>query len=115
MDLGYMEHDEPTEYFGPVTEQALLLFQRQHGLDEDGRLGAETYAVLMGRDAQNYTVMLGARGVDVTELQGRLRELGLSPEQLPLLAKSAAEDPCMVTNPVPLAKSDLEAILRDAF
>lgn len=80
MDLGYMEHDEPTEYFGPVTEQALLLFQRQHGLDEDGRLGAETYAVLMGRDAQNYTVMLGARGVDVTELQGRLRELGYMDE-----------------------------------
>jgi len=46
---------------------------------------------------------------------GRLRELGLSPGQLPLLAKSAAEDPCMVTNPVPLAESDLEAILRDAF
>lgn len=46
---------------------------------------------------------------------GRLRELGLSPEQLPLLAKSAAEDPCMITNPVPLAESDLEAILRDAF
>ena len=44
-----------------------------------------------------------------------VRELGLAPEQLPLLAKSAAEDPCMVTNPVPLAESDIEAILRDAF
>lgn len=76
MDLGYMEHDEPTDYFGPVTEQALLLFQRQHGLDEDGRVGMETYELLRGRDAQNYTVMLEAKGVDVTELQSRLRELG---------------------------------------
>ncbi|MDI9371131.1 MAG: iron-containing alcohol dehydrogenase [Synergistaceae bacterium] len=46
---------------------------------------------------------------------GRLRELGLSLEQLPLLAKSAAEDPCMVTNPLPLTENDLESLLRNAY
>lgn len=76
MELYYMEDDEPTDYFGPVTESAVKLFQRQHGLDIDGMVGMETYEALFSAEAQHYTVMLEASGSDVTELQSRLREMG---------------------------------------
>lgn len=76
MELGYMDGDEPTEYFGPVTSSAVSLFQRQHGLIVDGSVGKETYTVLMSGEAQKYTVAQGASGDDVTDLQERLRELG---------------------------------------
>lgn len=76
MELYYMEDDEPTDYFGPVTEMAVRLFQRQHGLDIDGMVGMETYQALFSPEAQHYTVMLEASGSDVTELQTRLREMG---------------------------------------
>jgi peptidoglycan hydrolase-like protein with peptidoglycan-binding domain len=76
MDLGYMDEDEPTQYFGPVTSSAISLFQRQHMLTVDGRVGMETYNLLMGDEAQRYTVTEGASGQDVTEMQDRLRELG---------------------------------------
>lgn len=76
MKLGYMENDEPTDYYGSITKSAIRLFQRQHGLDIDGKTGLATYELLMSDQAQNYTVMLEASGVDVRELQSRLRELG---------------------------------------
>ena len=39
MDLGYMDNDEPTDYYGSATKYALQLFQRKHKLsvDEIGR------------------------------------------------------------------------------
>ncbi len=52
------------------------LFQRQHGLTVDGYVGMETWSILISADAQKYTVMIGAEGTDVKELQIRLRELG---------------------------------------
>lgn len=76
MELGYMDNDEPTQYFGGMTQTAILLFQRQHGLSTDGRVGLETYTLLMSDQAQRYTVMEGAEGEDVSSLQTRLRELG---------------------------------------
>ena len=76
MELGYMENDEPTEYYGSITESAVRLFQRQHGLNVDGCVGAETWAAMNADDAQHYTVMEGMDGTDVEELQTRLRELG---------------------------------------
>ena len=76
MDLDYMDEDEPTDYFGPVTSSAISLFQRQHKLSVDGSVGPETYHLLMSDEAQHYTIMEGASGDDVKDLQGRLRELG---------------------------------------
>ena len=76
MKLSFMDEDEPTEYFGPVSGSAIKLFQRQHGLSVDGMVGMETYDILMSDEAQRYTVMEGASGEDVKELQVRLRELG---------------------------------------
>ena len=39
MDLGYMDSDEPTEHFGPLTESAIKSFQRHNGLTADGVIG----------------------------------------------------------------------------
>lgn len=75
MDLGYMDNDEPTDYYGSATKYALQLFQRKHKLHVDGLIGEQTSAALFSRDAQPYTVKLGDRGTDVKELQKRLKEL----------------------------------------
>lgn len=76
MELGYMDEDEPTEHYGPITKGSVKLFQRQHGLTSDGAVGPETYNLLMSEDAQKYTISEGVEGTDVKELQIRLRELG---------------------------------------
>ena len=39
MELGFMDNDEPTQYFGTVTESAVKIFQRQNGLEQDGIAG----------------------------------------------------------------------------
>lgn len=76
MELGYLDWDEPTELYGPNTEEAITLFQRKHGLTQDGCLGAETYNILISDEAKKYSVSLGDEGHDIQELQKRLYELG---------------------------------------
>lgn len=75
MELGYMDYDEPTEYFGPITEQAVEVFQRRHGLGITGAVDDVTYGRLMRGDALPYMVTVGDEGIDVEELQKRLVEL----------------------------------------
>jgi peptidoglycan hydrolase-like protein with peptidoglycan-binding domain len=75
MELGYMDNDEPTDYYGGGTKFALQLFQRKHNLQIDGLLGENTKAALFSDDAQPYTVKLGDKGTDVKEIQERLKEL----------------------------------------
>lgn len=67
-----MDQDETTEFFGYVTQAAVVLFQRQEGLAQDGIVGQETWDRLFADDAKHYTMMLGMSGDDVKELQGRL-------------------------------------------
>lgn len=76
MDLGYLDIDEPTDYFGPATKYAVQLFQRQHSLTQDGVAGYETQMLLFGDDAQSYTILTGTTGDDVTDLQEQLINLG---------------------------------------
>ena len=76
MDLGYMDSDEPTLHFGPLTQSALKSFQRHNGLGEDGICGQETYDALMNEDAKIYVMQLGDTGPDVEGIQQRLYELG---------------------------------------
>jgi peptidoglycan hydrolase-like protein with peptidoglycan-binding domain len=76
MELGYMDEDEPTDYYGPNTKLAVELFQRKHGLAIDGYVGEKTYELLMSDQAMKYSVSIGAEGTDIHELQIRLRELG---------------------------------------
>ncbi len=76
MELGYMDSDEPTQHFGPLTQSALKAFQRHNGLDDDGICGQSTYDMLLKEDAKVYVMQLGDSGPDVEGIQQRLYELG---------------------------------------
>ncbi len=84
MELGYMADDEPTIKFGPATEAAVRLFQRQINftdtidatLEEDGIAGEQTLALLFADDAPHYVVKYGMEGSDITEMQEQLKDLG---------------------------------------
>ena len=76
MDLGFMEYAEPTQYYGSITTEAVMLFQRQNELKEDGILGTESLAMLLDGDAKRYTAKKGMEGSDISRIQHRLYELG---------------------------------------
>ncbi len=76
MNLWYMDQDEPTDYFGSITESALRSFQRRNDLEVTGRLDIETYNQLMSVNARVYMTVLGDEGDDVILVQTRLFELG---------------------------------------
>lgn len=76
MELGFMENDEPTSFFGPVTASAIKIYQRQNNLVQDGVVGPETLAILLSSEAKYYAVSLGISGDDVKRIQNRLYELG---------------------------------------
>ncbi len=76
MDLGFMDNDEPTDYFGEVTQRAVLHFQRQNNLTMDGIVGDSTWDAIMAEDAKHYAVSKGTQGDDISNLQQRLYELG---------------------------------------
>lgn len=76
MDLGYLDIDEPTDYFGSATQYAVKLFQRQHDLEQDGIVGEDTANLLYGETAQHYVMKVGAEGRDIKALQQQLYELG---------------------------------------
>ena len=81
MELGYLDIDEPTNYFGSSTETALVLFQRQHELKQDGVAGNETQTILFSDGAQRYCLKEGADGQDVKALQEQLVDLGYLSEK----------------------------------
>lgn len=76
MELGFMDNDEPTEYYGAVTEGAVKHFQRQNGLDQDGIVGQATLDAILDPAAKYYAVEKGVEGDDIERIQGRLYELG---------------------------------------
>lgn len=76
MELGYMEIDDSTSFYGPVTKHAVELFQRQHGLQQDGIAGYETQAMIFSPDAKKYTLLEGTKGTDVDAMQQQLVALG---------------------------------------
>lgn len=76
MELGFMDNDDPTDYFGDVTEVAVKHFQRQNGLPMDGIVGNTTWDAIMSPDAKHYAVSKGTKGDDIERIQQRLYELG---------------------------------------
>ena len=76
MNLGFMDNDEPTHYFGNVTETAVKTYQRQNGLTQDGIVGPETLNSIMSPSAKYYAVSKGVEGEDISRIQNRLYELG---------------------------------------
>lgn len=76
MDLGFLGIDEPTEYFGPATRQAVTIFQRQHSLEQSGVANPETLALIYSDDALIYTIREGMQGSDIDSIQRQLISLG---------------------------------------
>jgi len=76
MDLGYMDPDEPTDYFGNVTERSVKRFQKIHELADDGVIGPDTYDLLMSENAKYYAAKKGDSGADIEGIQWRLYQLG---------------------------------------
>lgn len=76
MNLGYMEEDEPTTYYGDATSKAVQYFQRQTGRKIDGITGVDTWDALMSESAPHYAAKLGFQGDDITKIQYRLYNLG---------------------------------------
>ena len=75
MDLGFMEEDKATSYYGESTEDAIKKFERQLGLPEDGICSSLVYTKLMSKDAPTYEVKRGYQGNDIKILQQQLYEL----------------------------------------
>jgi len=84
MELGYLELDESTQYFGSATEDALERFQRQVSftealdmvLEEDGLAGEKTRSLLFSDSAPKYCVKQGMEGSDITDMQDQLVAMG---------------------------------------
>ncbi len=76
MQLGYLDIDETTQHFGPATKYAVQLFQRQHGLEQNGVADAQIQELMYAAEVKKYTLMEGTRGTDVDNFQQQLKELG---------------------------------------
>ncbi len=76
MELGFMDNDEPTEYYGQVTRDAVEVFQRQNGLPMDGVAGPDTMEAILDPEAKYYAASKGEQGGDIQRIQIRLYELG---------------------------------------
>lgn len=76
MELHFMEFDEPSTYYGPVTESAIKIFQRQNGFSQDGIVGETTFKALFDENAKSYLVKKDDSGEDIRRIQQRLYDLG---------------------------------------
>ena len=76
MDLGFMDYAEPTNYYGGITSESVMMFQRQNDLKQDGIIGPDTKEMLLSEDAKKYTAKLGMEGSDIKRIQTRLYEMG---------------------------------------
>ncbi|QNU65876.1 peptidoglycan-binding protein [Ruminiclostridium herbifermentans] len=76
MELYYIELDEPTEIYSETIKGAVEKFQAKNKLEVTGEVDSKTYELLFSDKAKEYTVFLGAEGIDVEHIQERLYELG---------------------------------------
>lgn len=92
-EKGYFTYSTSTGYFGSITKQAVEQFQRDAGLSVDGIVGPMTFRALnvttptadkkkakpkaSARTNSSALVRAGSRGKAVTDLQNKLKALGL--------------------------------------
>ena len=85
-EKGYFTYHTSTGYFGSITKQAVMDFQRHAKIRVDGIVGPQTFQALKvtysrGKQTSNASatplLRLGSRGQAVTELQNMLKREGL--------------------------------------
>lgn len=76
MNLGFMDPDEPTDFYGEVTQNAVKVYQRQNKLVQDGIVGPDTLEGILSPEAKYYAAQEGDVGDDIQRIQTRLYELG---------------------------------------
>lgn len=76
MELYYIELDEPSEEYSETIKDAVEKFQIKNNLESTGEVDSKTYELLFSDKAKEYTVFIGAEGIDVEHIQARLYELG---------------------------------------
>lgn len=74
--LGYLESDEPSEWYNDATADAVSLFQRTLNLEMTGVADSALQEKLFSTDAASYEAKLGDNGSDVRSMQSLLAELG---------------------------------------
>lgn len=73
---GYYTYWQVTGYYGPITKEAVMRFQKANGLVGDGIAGPATQSVLYGNKNGYRTLKFGMRGLDVSRLQSALKQQG---------------------------------------
>ena len=76
VSLGYLESDEPSEWYNDATADAVALFQRTLNLEMTGVADSALQEKLFSADAASYEAKLGDNGSDVRSMQSLLAELG---------------------------------------
>lgn len=89
---GYFTYSTSTGYFGSITKDAVMQFQRKQKLSVDGIVGPETFKALNVKSVPasskeqtksqstvntNQLLRVGSRGQAVTDLQNKLKNAGL--------------------------------------
>lgn len=80
--LNYLVNN-PSGYFGPITKDAVIQFQKAKGLQSDGIVGEITASTIKTSlkqannsvGGENFSLTLGSRGAEVILLQKRLQQL----------------------------------------
>jgi len=73
---GYYTYSRVTGYYGSITRDAVMKFQRANGLKVDGIAGPATQSALYGNKNGYRTLKFGMRGDDVSRLQNALKQQG---------------------------------------
>lgn len=87
--LGFFEDEEYTDYFGDKTYSALVAFQKNSGLKQDGVAGKETFNQLKIKIIQNEIlpenfkpIKEGDNGDKVVDIQKKLRDLDIYKDEI---------------------------------
>lgn len=79
-DKGYFHYPESTGYFGSITKNAVIDFQKDHGLKATGVVKGKMFRLLEAAEEQrtsvNQLLRIGSRGEAVRDLQSELKQLG---------------------------------------
>lgn len=95
-----------TAYNFTSAEEAFRRIARVLKLEEEEMTADELRGTLIDRFRRLRTTA----GITFT-----LKDLGITPQDIPRLARNAASDPCLLTNPQPLSQKEIDRIYEEAL